>query len=149
MAARALDAYLSTAGSLARLSAHAGRLLKLQGVFEQCAPSYLTAASRVANVKSGRVIIHADSGAVAAKLRQMLPSVVDNFSLVGAEITEIQVKVQPVDTAAHHDNRRSKGAVRRSAINGDIKEKLQGLADALPEESPMKAPLQRLVRDSR
>lgn len=149
MTARALDAYLSTAGSLARLSAHAGRLVKLQRVFEQCAPSYLAVASRVANYKSGRVIIHADSGAVAAKLRQMLPSLVDNFSLVGAEITEIQVKVQPVYAAAQQSNQRGKVAAQRSAIKGEIKEKLQGLADTLPETSPMKAPLQRLVKDSR
>ncbi len=149
MAARTLDTYLSTAGSLARLSAHAGRLLKLQRIFEQCAPSYLTTASRVANYKSGRVVIHADSGAVAAKLRQMLPSVADNFSLVGAEVTEIQVKVQPGDVAMQHAGPRNKRAVRRAAISEDAKERLQSLADALPDGSALKTPLQRLVRDSR
>jgi hypothetical protein len=95
MAARSLDAYLNSAGGLARLSAHAGRLVKLQRVFEKIAPSYLAASSRVANFKLGKVVIHADSGAVAAKLRQMLPSLLDEFSLEGAEVTEIQVKVQP------------------------------------------------------
>ncbi|MCC6658025.1 MAG: DUF721 domain-containing protein [Rhodocyclaceae bacterium] len=144
MAARSLDAYLNSAGDLARLSAHAGRLVKLQRVFEQIAPSYLAASSRVANFKSGKVVIHADSGAVAAKLRQMLPSLVDEFSLKGAEVTEIQVKVQPTHAAPQHKTR----AVS-PAVGAQARTDLQRLSEALPEESPLKEPLQRLVKRSR
>ena len=72
MAARSLDAYLNSAGGLARLSAHAGRLVKLQRVFEEIAPSFLAASSRVANFKLGKVVIHADSGAVAASAYALL-----------------------------------------------------------------------------
>ncbi len=144
MAARSLDAYLNSAGGLARLSAHAGRLVKLQRVYESIAPSYLAASSRVANYKLGKVVIHADSGAVAAKLRQMLPSLLGEFSLEGAEVTEIQVKVQPNHGAPQHKKRAQTASVGTSA-----KSDLHRLAEALPEGSPLKEALERLVQRSR
>jgi len=144
MAARSLDAYLNSAGGLARLSAHAGRLVKLQRVFERIAPAYLAASSRVANFKLGKVVIHADSGAVAAKLRQLLPSLVGEFSLEGAEVTEIQVKVQPNYAAPQHKQPLSRAPVGSSAKTG-----LSQLADSLPEDSPLKDSLERLVKRSR
>ena len=144
MSARSLDAYLNSAGGLARLSAHAGRLVKLQRVFERIAPTYLAASSRVANFKSGVVVIHADSGAVAAKLRQMLPSLIDEFSLKGAEVTEIQVKVQPSYIAAQQKRGRP-----APAVSTRTKAALAQLEADLPEDSPLKEPLDRLVKRSR
>ncbi|MDP1653018.1 MAG: DUF721 domain-containing protein [Rhodocyclaceae bacterium] len=144
MAARSIDAYLNSAGDLARFSAHAGRLVKLQRVFEQIAPSYLAASSRVANFKLGSVVIHADSGAVAAKLRQMLPSLLGEFSLKGAEVTEIQVKVQPSHAAAQH---KKTGGV--ASVGTSAKIDLKRLAGELPADSPLKEALERLVKYSR
>jgi hypothetical protein len=144
MSARSLDAYLNAPGGLARLSAHAGRLVKLQRVFERVAPSYLAASSRVANFKSGVVVIHADSGAVAAKLRQMLPSLVDEFSSKGAEITEIQVKVQPSNIAPQQIRGRL-----APKVSAHAKAALTRLEADLPEDSPLKEPLGRLVKRSR
>lgn len=145
MAARSLDAYLNSAGDLARLSAHAGRLVKLQRIYEEIAPDYLAASSHVANCKLGKVVIHADSGAVAAKLRQMLPSLVDEFSLKGAEITEIQVKVQPSGVALQHKGRR----VVAAPVGSSAKSGLSRLAEALPADSPLKEAVERLVKRSR
>ncbi|MCQ3923988.1 MAG: DUF721 domain-containing protein [Rhodocyclaceae bacterium] len=144
MAARSLDAYLTSAGGLARLSAHAGRLVRLQRVFEKIAPAYLAASSHVANFKLGKVVIHADSGAVAAKLRQLLPSLVGEFSFEGAEVTEIQVRVQPGHVAMQHKN-----TVRRLPVGTAAKSDLRRLADSLPEGSPLKDALERLVKFSR
>lgn len=144
MAARSLDAYLNSAGGLARLSAHAGRLVKLQRVFEQIAPPYLAASSRVANFKSGKVVLHADSGAVAAKLRQMLPSLIDEFLSKGAEVTEILVKVQPGNIALQQ----IRGRIA-PAVSAHAKADLSRLATDLPEDSPLKEALSRLVKHSR
>ncbi len=145
MAAHSLDAYLNSAGGLARLSAHAGRLVKLQRVFEKIAPSYLAASSHVANFKLGRVVIHADSGTVAAKLRQMLPSLLGEFSLEGAEVTEIQIKVQPIHAAMQQ----KPGGMPRASVSAPAKAGLERLATDLPEDSPLKEALGRLVRNSR
>jgi hypothetical protein len=145
MAARSLNAYLNSAGDLSRLSAHAGRLVKLQRIFEKIAPDYLAASSRVANFKSGKVVIHADSGAVAAKLRQILPSLTDKLLLEGAEVTEIQVKVQPADITIQPKNRRD----TRAPVSVDVKTGLQALADNLPDDAPLKNSLKQLVDRSR
>ncbi len=146
--ARSLDTYLDSADTLARLSAHADRLIKLQRVFQEIAPDFLAESSRVANFKLGKVIIHADSGAVAARLAQMLPTLIDGFSQRGAEVTQIQVKVQPNYAAPQHGH----FAVGRPCVRPvaeKIKAGLSELAGALPGESPLKAALDRLVKKSR
>jgi hypothetical protein len=144
MAARSLDAYLNSTGDLARLSAHAGRLVKLQRIFDQIAPLHLAASSRVANFKLGKVVIHADSGAVAAKLRQMLPSLIDEFSSKSAKVTEIQVKVQPAHAAPQQTGRTMTPIVSAAAKDG-----LRRLAAGLPEDSQLKGSLERLIKRSR
>lgn len=142
--ARSLDAYLDSADDLARLAAHAERLVKLQRVFHEIAPDYLAESSHVANYKSGKIIIHADSGAVAVKLRQMLPSLADEFIKKGTEVTEIQVKVQPSHVAPQHKSFRVAPPVGTKAKAG-----LSRLAGELPEGSELKEAVERLVKRSR
>lgn len=143
MAAKQLDAYLGSAGGLARVAAHANRLMKLQRVFGAIAPTHLATASRVANLKSGKVVIHADSGAVAARLRQMLPRLVDNFLAKGCEVTEIEVKVQPADAAPQQA---AKGKSR--VLGGENRARLTQLAGSLDEETPIRRAIEKLVARS-
>ena len=143
MAARPLDAFLNTTGGLARVAAHAGRLLKLQRAFSEIAPPYLAAACRVANFKPGKVVIHADSGAVAARLRQMLPRLADEFCKKGCEVTEIEVKVQPGHAALQHSPPRPARNVGARA-----KSDLAALAAALPADSLLRASVERLMQES-
>lgn len=89
-----LAAYLKTAEALAQLRSHADRLTKLQRVFEQIAPSSLARLCQVADVSKGIVVIYAANSAVAAKLRQMLPRLRDDFSVRCPEVTEVRVRVQ-------------------------------------------------------
>ena len=63
--------YLDSDASTSRIMAHARLLQKLSRRFEAIAPSGLRHAARVANYKSGKIVIHADNGAVATKNRQM------------------------------------------------------------------------------
>ena len=102
MQARTLDDFLNADEAMARLSAHAGRLLKLQSLFEEVAPAALARTCRIANFKSGVIFIHAENGAVAAKLRQITPSLNDEFRTRGVQVTEIRIKVQPLDAAVQH-----------------------------------------------
>ena len=74
--------------------AHAKFLQKLARFYGQ---TYCRASRRsepVANFKSGTVVIHADNGAVAVKLRQMGPSLTREFSSRGIGYTGVTVKVQ-------------------------------------------------------
>ena len=61
--------YLDSDANASRLMAHARLLLKLSRRFEAIAPAGFRHAARVANYKSGKIVIHADNGAVAAARR--------------------------------------------------------------------------------
>jgi hypothetical protein len=90
-----LEHYLDNDAAAGRVMAHARLLLKLARRFEAVAPAGLGSLARVANYKSGKVVIHADNGVVAAKLRQMSQRLCDELSRGGAQCSEIEVKVQP------------------------------------------------------
>ena len=89
------EQYLDSDAATGRLMVHARLLLKLSRRFEAIAPAGLRHAACVANYKSGRVVIHADNGAVAAKIRQMSQRLCDELSKGGAECNVMEVKVQP------------------------------------------------------
>lgn len=92
---RNLESYLEDDAAAGRLMAHARLLLALSRRFEAAAPAGLASAARVANFKSGMVVIHADNGAVAAKIRQMSQRLGNELSKDGVECSGIEVKVQP------------------------------------------------------
>ncbi|HZX32578.1 MAG TPA: DUF721 domain-containing protein [Rhodocyclaceae bacterium] len=87
--------FLDDSDSTARVMAHGRLLLKLSRRFEAVAPAGLAPAARVANFKSGKIVIHADNGAVATKIRQMSQRLCDELSKGGPECNVMEVKVQP------------------------------------------------------
>jgi hypothetical protein len=89
------EQYLDSDAAAGKLMAHARLLLKLSRRFEAIAPAGLRHAAHVANYKSGRVVIHADNGAVATKIRQMGQRLCDELSKGGTECSLMEVKVQP------------------------------------------------------
>lgn len=142
--AQSLDAYLHSADALARLRAHAERLIRLQRAYADIAPTHLAGSSHVANYKQGVLVIHADNGAVAAKLRQLVPSLCDELCKRGCEVTQIQVKAQPLP--ANPDREKLRIA---ASVSAHAKENLGALAKTMSENSPLKAALERLVARSR
>lgn len=87
--------YLDKDAAAGRVMAHARLLLKLSRRFEAVAPAGLRHSAHVANYKLGTIIIHADNGAVAAKIRQLSQRLSNELSKGGAECSGIEVKVQP------------------------------------------------------
>lgn len=139
---RSLEDYLSSDAGLARLSAHARHLLQFQRLFEAVTP--LARQSRIANVRGGRIIIHANNGTVATKLRQLEPRLVAVFRNEATEVTGLDIRLQPTTG--------SPGPIRKERAAGigiQQKHALTSLADALPEGSSLKEALKRLVDRSR
>jgi len=139
MPTRTLDDCLNADATMARLAAHAERLLKLQQLFAQTAPAALARSCRIANAKLGVIVIHAENAAAAAKLRQIEPSLSDAFRSNGVEVTEIRIKVQPLDIAPQHIPARSApvlGVAGRASI--------ARLAESLPE-GPLREALARFM----
>src|SRR5271165_6492096 len=89
-----ISRYLKTSADLAAITEHAERLISLQHLFAAIAPPALAQHCRVANLKQGILVIHAANNLIAAKLRQVLPSLADEFCYRGWQITSIQVAVQ-------------------------------------------------------
>lgn len=139
--AKSLQDYLASGDSMARLSAHAGRLLQFQHLFEATLPAALRPYARVANFRLGKIFIHANNGAVAAKIRQLGPRIVSELSTRAAEVTQIEVRVQaPVSSAAPPCH-------ERPALPGnEQKQGLTLLTQSLPHESNLRLALERLLQ---
>jgi hypothetical protein len=127
---------------LARLSSHAWRLLRLQRIFESATP--LARQARVANFKLGKIAIFAANSAVAAKLRQMEPRLAHVFRSEAAEVTGIDIRVQP-----GRQNRPAPIATDVASIGNKQKQGLTSLANGLPEGSALRIALEKLVERSR
>jgi len=136
-----LENYLEAADGAGKVMAHARLLMKLTHLYQEMAPTHLGQASRLANYKSGIIVIHADSGAVAAKLRQMAPTLADGFSQRGIECNGVQVKVQ-----AHKISTQSRASTQKP-LSSRTSRTLEGLRDSLPD-SPLRAALETLLTHS-
>ena len=141
MQARTLNDCLNADETMARLAAHAGRLLKLQRIIETAVPTALAQSCRVANYKLGVVIIHADNGAVATKLRQLAPSLSDELRTGGSEVTEIRIKVQPQEAYSPPPPK-----IYVAPLSDQTKQGLTTLSAGLPEGSSLREALERLVK---
>lgn len=135
-----VSSLLETEADVARLTAHAGRLLQLQRQLEQALPRQLTRLARVANYRLGKVVIHAANGAVAVKVRQIVPGLVEKYRQNGAEVNEIDVKVQPGRPAPVAYAPRPPAAISDTAKQG-----LTNLAQRLPADAPLRLALERLA----
>lgn len=94
MPTRKLSALIIDNAGLTALTRTTQRIAALQRFYAICTPPDMAKASRVVNNRDGMLVIAADNGAIAAKLRQQAPRLLKNMQKQGAEITGIQVQVQ-------------------------------------------------------
>jgi len=134
--------YLKRDTNASRLLAHARLLTKLSRRFTAIAPGGLGRAARVANFKSGVIVIHAENGAVAAKIRQMSRRLCDELSRGGAECNDIEVKVQPRQSPFQSRSLLQKG------LSGAALASVGALAADLPA-GPLREALGRLAQRTR
>ncbi|MBP7204877.1 MAG: DUF721 domain-containing protein [Propionivibrio sp.] len=112
--------------------------MRLTRLYQTIAPAHLAAASHLANYKSGIVVIHAASGAVATKLKQLAPTLADGFSRKGVECNGVQVKVQARESGTQSRTSEPK------PLSSSASRSLSDLRDSLPE-SPLRTALQTLI----
>lgn len=135
---KSLENYLEATDGAGKVLAHARLLIKLANLYQKIAPAHLSQASTLANYKSGIIVIHATSGAVAAKLRQLAPSLADGFSKKGIECNGVQVKVQ-----APEINTQSMTSTQKP-LSIKAEQSLCELRDHLPQ-SPLRSALENLL----
>jgi hypothetical protein len=79
---------------LQALSQKARRLTAMQALLAESLPANLADATATAVSETGELLLFADNGAVAAKLKQLTPRIMVFFRQRGIEVTGIRVQVQ-------------------------------------------------------
>jgi hypothetical protein len=132
---------LARSESTARFIAHARLIARLEEYFANAAPANLTAQARVANYRpeTETVIIHANNGAVAAKIRQVSQRLQNGFVKMGIQCNQIEVKVQPMQNPAQSITSNKRFLSRRGARH------LLACADAMPSDAPLALALRTML----
>ena len=144
MAARNINFYL---GSLRltpehqRLFSYTDKLTAMQQVFMKIAPPQLAQRCALGAFVEGDLTIYAGSGAIAAKLRQMLPSLLLKFRARGYEVTAIRIAVQ----ANYNSITDTQKVAKRLEIGQAGLESLSDLVSALPA-SPLRTAVAHLLK---
>jgi len=128
------------APELQALSGKVRRLAELQQAYLSCAPHPLARASRVADYRTGTLVIAADNGAVAAKLKQLVPRLLVNIRKREPEVTGIKIAVQVKDITAGLQSQPGTDIPRIENI-----EVFRELAHRLPE-SGLRSAVRTLIR---
>ena len=144
MTARKINFYL---GSLRltpehqRLFSYMDKFTPMQQVFMKIAPPQLAQRSTLGALVDGDLTIYARNGAVAAKLRQMLPSLLLKFRARGYEVTAIRIAVQ----ADYRSFNEPDGSVKTRQIGRSGVESLGNLVVALPPSS-LRTAVEKLLK---
>lgn len=94
MSVRKLQSYFSSTAGLAVLAGRVARLSELQHAWEMLALPPLARMCRVSGLQDGVLVVYANNGAIAAKVRQLAPTLLEKFQKKGLEVTAILVRVQ-------------------------------------------------------
>jgi len=130
-------AFLNQADGIAALMPHAKRLIELREILSSLLPEPLARRCSVANYKQGRVVILASNGATAAKLNLMLPSLLEQLSGRGMEVTGLEVAVQALESEPQVPEKTAK-------MSPEVASGLAELCEQLPD-SELKTALARIV----
>ncbi|HRQ95363.1 MAG TPA: DciA family protein, partial [Candidatus Accumulibacter phosphatis] len=136
-----LQRFLAAPDGAEKVMAHAQLLLRLGEIYRNVAPSHLAQASSVANFKSGMLVIHAQSGAVAAKLRQLAPTLAGELTHRGIDCRGLQIRVHAVQPPAPARN------PQREPLTAGSRERLAALRESLPA-SPLREAVEHLLARS-
>lgn len=133
-----LNAFLASTDELRQLSSKAKQVNVLQQHYRLLAPPSLLQGSRILQLRQQVVVIAADNGAIAAKLRQMTDELISLFQARGCEVTGIQIKVQ---VTAPPPVGSPQPRILSKAAQDTLTELEENLAD-----SPLKTALRRLAK---
>src|SRR6266849_10445887 len=87
-------AFLNQPDGIAPLMPQARRLIELREILAAVLPESLARCCSIANYKQGKIVIFAVNGAIAAKLKLMLPTLSEQLSKRAFEVTGMEVRVQ-------------------------------------------------------
>lgn len=127
-----------------RLFSYMDELTAMHQAFVKIAPPQLAQCCLLGGFSEGNLTICADNGAIAAKLKQSLPSLLLKFHAMGYEVTAIRITVQ----ANYRNIRGSDMPGKKPGIGRAGMKSLNDLAVGLPQ-SPLKTAIESLLKKQR
>ncbi len=94
MTIQKLDSFFSAAPELHQLCTHAYRLQQLRTALQKAVPSSLAPACIVSSLQQGVLTVHTENGAVALKLKQMAPRLLQSMQEIDSSIISLRIIVQ-------------------------------------------------------
>lgn len=79
--------------ALSKLASKAEALTALQKIWNEIVPIQIQQFTHAGNIEHKRLTVHVENGAVAAKIKLLLPSLLSKLQKQGIEITSIRVQV--------------------------------------------------------
>ena len=132
---------LERSDQTAQILAHARLLMRLERRFAAAVPPGLAEHARVVNYRSGVIVIHAENGAVAAKIRQMSQRLCADLSTGSLACSALEVRVKPPQPLPA-----GPGATVKP-LSGATLATLRETAEHLPQ-GPLREALDRLMERS-
>ncbi|MEO6563594.1 MAG: DUF721 domain-containing protein [Nitrosospira sp.] len=148
MAARKINFYLGALSTLPdhqRLFGYMDKLTAMQQVFMEIAPPQLAQRCTLGGFFEGNLTLCARNGAIAAKLRQILPSLLIKFQARGYEVTAIRITVQANYRPITGHELSANGPAGKRRIGQAGMRSLNRLAAGLPQ-SPLKSAVESLLK---
>ena len=132
--------YLKHPEGIGSLMPQVGRLLDLRRALTEFLPPALARSCLIANYRQGKVVIFAESGAVAAKLKLLTPALLSHLTKRAPQVTGLVIEAQPGTPMPPMP---AKSARLTQSSAGSLAE----LAASLPE-SGLKAVISRMAKRS-
>lgn len=100
---RRINALFKDNAELAALSGQADSLAVSQKIWQTVVPDPLNNFTQAGGIKHKRLTVYADNGAIAAKIKLLLPSLLKKLQKQGLEVTSIRVEVQVKSSSRKHE----------------------------------------------
>lgn len=122
------NAIFKNNSALAELADKAKELTAVQKLWNSIIPSQLRGHAQAGSIQHKRLTVYVENGAIAAKIKMLLPSLLTQLKKQGLEITSIRVQVQ-VQSASESTPKPLRSLSEEAAKNIDhLAHQLEGSA---------------------
>lgn len=128
-----LHTIFRNSANFAALTDKAKALAATQKIWQEIVPEPFKSATQVGNIEHKRLTVYVENGAVAAKIKLLLPSLLTKLKKSGVEISSIRVQVQ-VQAGAEKTEKPTRALSSSAAKEvGSLADQLEGttLGDVL------------------
>jgi len=79
--------------ALSKIAEKANELTTIQKIWNEVVPAQLKPFTQAGNIQHKRLTVQVENGAIAAKIKLLLPSLISKLQKQGVEVTSIRVEV--------------------------------------------------------